>query len=173
MPANFGDMQIKSWWLRLVAGRRPSRTLLRVLLLAIVCFTVFKFLFMPVFISGDSMYPTYRDGRLNFVNRWSYVWSEPQRGEVVAVKTSGMRIMYLKRIVGLPGETLSIRNGVVWIDGEPLEERYVYERQRWRVPRMKLAAGEYFVIGDNRSMDRDRHYFGRVQGDRIVGKVMW
>ena len=93
----------------------------------------FPILLLPVRISGISMEPTYDDGTVNLVNRFSYYWKQPARGDVVAIRTSGSHIMFLKRIIGLPGETIAIEEGVVLINGKPLDEPYLLNRQPWDV----------------------------------------
>ena len=154
-------------------GRRPQRTLLRAALLALIAFLVFKFVLIPVRISGESMQPTYRDGRVNCINRLAYCWSRPRRGDVVAVRFSGPHIMLFKRVVGLPGETVAIERGVVLINGQPLDEPYVKERAPWQLTPRQLAPDEYMVIGDNRGMPQQRHEFGAAKAERILGKVLW
>ncbi len=161
-------------WQRLLIGRHPRRTLVRVVVLVAGSVMLFGFVLLPMRIRGDSMFPTYRDGGINFVNRLAYVRRKPQRGDVVAIQpAAGRHIMYLKRVIGLPGETIAIVQGVVQIDGEPLDEPYVKAREPWTVAARALAAEDYFVIGDNRGMDERSHLFGAVQASNIVGKVLW
>lgn len=160
-------------WRRLVFGRNPKRTFLRAGILAVVAFIVFKFILLPVRVSGESMAPTYRDGGVNCVNHWAYRWHPPQRGDVVAVKMSGLHVLLLKRIVGLPGEIFSIEAGVVMINGRPLDEPYVRQRARWQVTPRQLESDEYLVIGDNRGMAQQAHLFGAAKASKIAGKVLW
>jgi signal peptidase I len=160
-------------WKRLVFGRRLERTLLRAAVLALVVFLVSKFMLVPVRISGESMEPTYRNGRVNCINRLAYRWSRPQRGDVVAVRLSGPHVMLFKRVVGLPGETVAIERGFVVIDGKPLSEPYVKERAAWHLSPLRLEPDEYMVIGDNRGMPQQWHTFGAAKADRIMGKVFW
>ena len=108
------------WWWAVVWGRRPERTLIRAAVLAIVCVFIFKFVLIPIRIEGPSMLPTYKDHGVNFVNRLSYLFHEPRRGDVVAIKTSGLSIMYMKRIIGLPGETIAFHDGYAVINGKAL-----------------------------------------------------
>jgi signal peptidase I len=163
---------VTSPWLRLVVGKYPKRTLLRALLLGIALWLVTKHLLLPVRISGISMEPAYRHGSFNVVNRLPYFFRVPRRGEVVAIKTTGPHLLYFKRIVGLPGETVTIRKGAVWIDQRLLPEPYVKARAAWEVKPRKLGTNEYFVIGDNRAMDQDAHLFGAVNRRKIVGKAL-
>jgi signal peptidase I len=158
---------------RLVFGANPRRTLVRAVAIIIGSFILFGFVLRPIRIQGDSMYPAYKDKSINFVNRLAYLWRKPQRGDVVAVKTTGLHILYLKRVVGLPGETIAIAQGKVLIDGEPLDEPYVANRKAWDVEPLKLAPDQYYFIGDNRGMDQDLHEFGPAKAAKIAGKVLW
>jgi signal peptidase I len=160
-------------WKRLIMGRNPKRTLLRAAALAATAFVIFKFVLLPVRISGISMAPTYGDRSVNFINQLAYRWKSPRRGDVVGVMMSGKHIMLLKRIVGLPGETVAIENGVVLINGRPLDEPYVRERAPWQLSPRPLGTDEYLVIGDNRGMDQRTHEFGVTKARKIAGRVLW
>jgi signal peptidase I len=82
-------------------------------------------------------------------------------------------VLYVKRIVALPGERVSLAAGQVYVNDVPLVEPYVRERHPWDVPEVTLTAREYFVIGDNRGMRAKDHDFGRVDVSRIVGRVVF
>jgi signal peptidase I len=162
-------------WLRIaLIGRNPKRTLIRAIILAVFCFVffkffVFKFIVLPVRIEGYSMFPTYRDWGINFVNRLAYRHSEPQRGDVVGIRMAGPSIMLMKRIVGLPGETVAFEHGELLINGVAIAEPYM--KQHSPAPFMDpvtLGPGEYYVIGDNR-MNSDA---GRIDRTRIMGKIV-
>jgi signal peptidase I len=155
-------------------GRNPKRTLARVVVLAVVCYLFFKFFFfkmvvLPVRIEGNSMFPTYHDHGWNYVNKLAYRHSEPQRGDVVSIRMSGEHVMYLKRIVGLPGETVAFENGHLLINGKEMEEPYM--KSHLAAPDLEpvtLGRDEYYVIGDNR-MNSER---GKIGRERIVGRVI-
>jgi signal peptidase I len=123
-------------------------------------------------VEGISMLPAYQDGSAHFVNRLAYLWHEPRRGDVVSIRLAGVHLMYLKRIIGLPGETVVFVNGRVLIDGEVLDEPYEKLPCDWNLPPEKLGPDEYFVVGDNRSMPSQDHKFGKVERNRIVGKAV-
>src|SRR6266536_2414145 len=144
--------EITSWWGRALVGRRPRRTLARVVTLTAVSFVLFKFVFIAIRVEGYSMMPTYKNGRINFVNRLAYRWRQPSRGDVVAVRAEGTYTVLLKRIVGLPGERIAIRSGNVIVNGQVLKEPYAkgHEISSWR--EALLANDEYFVVGDNRDV---------------------
>ncbi len=158
---------------RVVFGRDPRRTLVRVLVLAFLSFIIFKWVLIPIRAEGISMEPTYRSGSLNLVNRLAYRSRPPDRGDIVAIKLAGPHVLYVKRIIGLPGEHLVIERGQVYINGAPLPESYVKNRRGWDVPEVTLTSREYFVIGDNRGMRAADHDFGRVDVSRILGKVIF
>ena len=159
--------------MRVLVGRRPRRTLARVLVLSLTCFVVFKFVLRPIRVTGISMEPTYHDGRVNFVNRLAYRFAEPQRGDVISIAIAGESIMYMKRVIALPGETLAIKEGVLMINGQPQPEPYVKNRLPWEIQERHLGTNEYFVVGDNRGMDQSLHYGGVIARERIVGKVLF
>lgn len=158
---------------RLTFGRHPRRTAVRLLVLVGAAVVLFRWVLIPVRAEGISMEPTYTSGRLILVNRLAYRFDSPARGDIVAIRLAGPHVLYIKRIVALPGERIGISAGEVVIDGRPLVEPYVANRRRWEVPDVTLAANEYFVIGDNRGMNAADHDFGRVDAVRIVGKVLF
>lgn len=149
------------------------RKIFRLSLIALVTTLIFSFVLGFAVVRGQSMKPTYRDGDWVLINRLSYLFRPPTRGEVVAIKLAGRRLMLLKRIIGLPGETVEIHSGQVFIDGWRLSEPYLVSFQPWGLPPRVLVAEEYFVIGDNRQQPAGEHFFGRVDGGRIVGRALW
>jgi signal peptidase I len=158
---------------RIIFGRNPRRTAARVLALAVVSFITFTWLLTPIRTEGISMEPTYRSEAFNLVNRLSYAVSKPSRGDVIAIRLAGPSIVYVKRIVGLPGERVSFVKGVVHVNGVPLDEPYVSFRRPWDVPEVTLSPTEYFAVGDNRGMLAGSHSFGAVDRGRILGKVLF
>lgn len=169
------------WIRRVVIGRDPKRTLARLVIWVVSCLVIFKFMLLPIRVQGVSMLPTFKEGRVNFVNRLSYVFGEPRRGDTVAIRmrsgrgfwrTTGEHIMYLKRIIALPGETIEFRNGRVFINGEPLYEPYLKYPCAWDQPPEQIGPGEYYVVGDNRAMDFSEHYQGKAWRSQIVGKTL-
>jgi signal peptidase I len=99
--------------------------------------------------------------------------AEPARGDVVAIRLAGPHMVYVKRIVGLPGERLAFVGGVIHINGVPLSEPYVKNQRPWDRPEVTLGAREYFAVGDNRGMEQGAHKFGIVDRERILGKVLY
>jgi signal peptidase I len=160
-------------WLKTVLiGRNPRRTMMRLAVLVAASIVVFKFVLLPIRVEGWSMYPAYRDRDVNFINRLAYVRSSPKRGDVVAIRLAGTSIMFLKRIVGLPGDTVAFHQGHAVINGKILVEPYVKLPCDWELPPETLGPDFYFVVGDNRNMPSEDHVFGKGSRDRIVGKLL-
>lgn len=157
----------------LLVGRHPQRTLLRVLVLALVCVVVFRYLIPPVYVQGVSMEPTYRDSTLHFASTLTYARQEPRRGDVVVIQMAGRRVMFLKRILALPGDTIEFQRGTLIVNGEKVDEPYIQYGGFWTMAPVTLGDQEYFVAGDNRSMDRDSHMHGIVDRARIAGGVIF
>ncbi|MEM1221654.1 MAG: signal peptidase I [Verrucomicrobiota bacterium] len=160
---------------RLIIGRNFRRTMIRASLLILLSIIIFRFVLVTLRLNGISMEPTFFDGRMSVANRLAYIYKEPERGDVVAVRmrNSGRSIFLLKRIVGLPGESIGFKDGKVTVDGVPLEEDYLAYDSDWNRSPVLCEANEYFVVGDNRSMEIERHAFGRTSLSRIVGKVIF
>ena len=161
-----------SWLQRVVIGRNPKRTAVRIVVLVITCVVLFRYVLLPIRVEGMSMMPTYKERRPNLVNRLGYVFHEPRRGDVVTVRTSGISIMFMKRVIGLPGETVAFHQGHAIIDGQTLDEPYIKYPCDWELPPRRLGTNEYFLVGDNRSMPASDHTMGVATRDRIVGKVL-
>ena len=119
------------------------------------------------------MLPNYKDRSVNIVNRLAYLLHAPRRGDVVAIRSeAGEHLMYLKRIVGLPGETVAFHNGRLYINGEPLDEPYLKLRGDWAHEPEPVRPDHYYVVGDNRDMPWDDHYKGRSARALIIGRIL-
>jgi signal peptidase I len=163
------------WVRRALIGRQPTRTLARIAVLVVLVFLLRQYVIAPIRVIGPSMLPTYQDRGINFVNRLAYLRSDPRRGDVVAIRTSGESILFMKRIVGLPGETVAFHNGRVVVNHAPLQEPYIDFVKfpcDWEVPPLTLEKDQYYVVGDNRTMPDWLHEYGTPHRVRIVGKVL-
>ena len=161
-----------SWVKRAVIGRNPKRTLARVVVWVAICLVLREFVFLPIQVQGLSMMPTYQERRWNCINRLAYIFHQPRRGDVVAIKLAGTHVMYLKRIIALPGETLEFHKGRVFINGRVLDEPYLKYPCEWERPPEQIGPDEYYVVGDNRSMDFSEHYQGKAWRSQILGKIL-
>lgn len=123
-------------------------------------------------ITDVSMLPTLPQGRYLVIDKWSYQVRAPRRGEIVVFKPPGQtRWSYIKRVVGLSGETLSIRSGRVHVEDRPLEEPYAIGKTDPEMGPIRIPEGSYFVLGDNRAGSEDSRHFGAVPRTRILGKI--
>jgi signal peptidase I len=156
----------------LAIGRHPKRTLIRLVILVVTSFVVFRYILIPVRVTGISMEPTYHNRSVNFIYRMAFLRHPPRRGDVVGIRFSTEALMYMKRIVGLPGETIAFSRGRVVVNGVRQEEPYVANYSNWEFPVGTLGPDEYYVVGDNRSMPPKFHEQGRVESARIVGRVV-
>ena len=147
-------------------------TLVRAVILAVLTIIIFKTAVLPVRVTGISMLPSYKDGRVNFINRLAYRKRNPQRGDVVGVRFAGPSIMLLKRVVGLPGERIGFSSGHVTVNGKSLDEPYPLLPSNWEREPVELAPDEFFVVGDNRTMPMKDHTFGIAKRERIMGKLL-
>jgi signal peptidase I len=157
----------------ILIGKNPKATLIRIVILVTVCGAVFPSVLLPIRVEGISMLPTYRNNSLNLVNRLAYLRHEPQRGDVVSIRLTGLHVLFMKRIIGLPGETVAFADGRVLINGKILDEPYENNLPcDWNSPPVTLAADEYYFVGDNRSMPLEDHTHGVKKRIYIVGKVL-
>lgn len=168
------------WIQAATIGRNPKVTLMRIAILVAACAIVFKLVLLPIRVDGISMFPTYNDRSIHFLNRLAYLWHGPRRGDVDGVRLAGVNsffgspgVVYLKRVVGLPGETVAFAHGVLLINGAPLPEPYVNGPCDWNAPAVLVDANQYYFVGDNRSMSIENHDHGKADRDQIVGKVLF
>jgi signal peptidase I len=148
-----------------------------VLALAIVI-PIRYFLFQPFVIQGSSMEPNFHEADYLIVNELSYRFRQPERGEVVVFKyPRDTTKRFIKRIIGLPGETVEIRGGNVIVAGADgkeitLSEGYIPANLKAPdMPAYKLSDGQYFVLGDNRPYSSDSQDWGELPQRDIIGKV--
>ena len=145
------------------------KVLFSAFVIAFLCYGFFTWVLWPVQVLGDSMLPNYRSGERHFVNKLAYRVDNPQRGDVVALYAPNGDV-YLKRVLGLPGEMVTFTNGGIAIDGRELKEPYVNTQI---MPRENeegaLGPDDYYVIGDNRATS----VRGKVPKSDIIGKVVF
>lgn len=163
---------------------------------AIVILLFVNFVAHPVRVDGRSMYPTLKDGEFGFTNVGGVLLNGVERGDIVVVtmEEEGQKTHWVKRVIGLPGDTVSCVNDVVYINGKVLDEtEYIAPDYRQslvdkfgyfnKVPNadntnvedfeeVKLGDDEYYVMGDNRPYSKDSRYVGPVKKSQIFAKKM-
>lgn len=146
--------------------------ILETILVAVLLFVGINAVSARIRVDGYSMYPTFDNGEFVIVNKLAYRWSEPKRGDIIVFHNPrNPSVEYIKRIIGLPGETVTVNGGQVFINGELLDEPYISEdplyENEWIVPENSL-----YVLGDNRNNSSDSHSWGALPVEYIVGKAM-
>lgn len=148
-----------------------------VIIALVIVIPIRYFIFQPFFVRGQSMEPNFHNGDYLIIDEISYRFDDPKRGDVVVFKyPKDPSQRYIKRIIGLPGETIEIENGQIMIikQGETQvldESTYLSGVQTSGEVETKLDENEYFVLGDNRAASSDSRRWGILPEENIVGKV--
>ena len=152
--------------------RAALREVIETVVLTLVIFFLIQTVVRNFRVVGTSMEPNLHTGQYLIVDKISYRLSEPHRGDVIVfeppVNADGD---YVKRVIGLPGELVEIRNGQVFISNQPLDEPYIVRPGSYSWAAHRVGPGELFVLGDNRNMSSDSHNWGMLPQDKVVGKA--
>lgn len=153
--------------------RRLLRDVLEAGIMAVVLFALLQATIQNTVVEGQSMEPNLVSGQRLLVNRLAYRIGEPARGDIVVIDSPrGTSEKLIKRIVGLPGETIELRGGRVYINDRLLEERYHPSVGMRPYPPTLIPPGYYFLLGDNRDHSGDSRVWGSAPRDLIVGRVL-
>ncbi|HUM36822.1 MAG TPA: signal peptidase I [Anaerolineae bacterium] len=149
--------------------------LLETLLLAAVLFLIINTFTGRYQVLSVSMEPTLHEGQYLLISKASYWFHEPERGDILVVKPlNGDKnsIPLIKRLIGLPGDTVEARDGRIWINGVAINETYVSGPLAY-ADRWTLGPDEYFLLGDNRNNSSDSHSWGPLPRENIIGKAVF
>jgi signal peptidase I len=149
-----------------------------VVIALVIAVVLYLFIMTPHEVPGNSMHPTYKNGEYLMANKLTYRFGEPQRGDVIIFQYSDTQD-FIKRIVGIPGDTIMIKDGNVFINGQQLnEDDYISESVYTRGgdylsegETISIGEEEYFVLGDNRPHSSDSRTFGPISESKIKGKA--
>jgi signal peptidase I len=148
------------------------RQVLAVVLIAVGVFFLLRVTVQSFVVVGSSMEPNFEDGQRLLVNKVVYDLRQPQRGEVIVFQPpTGRSVDFIKRIIALPGDTVEIKEGAVYINDSALDEPYIQATPSYTMAKEKIPDGEYFVLGDNRNNSNDSHSWGPLPEQNIVGKA--
>jgi len=141
-------------------------------LIAVAVFALLRLTVQSYTVVMSSMEPNFQDGECIMVNKVCYRSSGPQRGDVIIFDPPfDSEYPFIKRVIGLPGETVEIEDGKVFIDGIPIEEEYIMAPPNYTMSAQEVPENEYFVLGDNRNSSNDSHNGWTVPWDNIIGKA--
>ena len=149
---------------------RRLREIADTLLLTAIIFLIVNAATGRFLIQSVSMQPTLHEGERVIVDKISYLFRPPARGDIVVLDLQGEPEDLIKRVVGLPGEAIEIKDGSVWIDGQPLDEPYA-QPSLGAIAARRLGPDEYFVMCDNRGNSKDSRIFGPIRREDIVGRA--
>jgi len=152
--------------------KRIVLDILETLILAVVLYFGINAVSVRVRVDGFSMNPTLQDGEYILVNRLAYKIGHPVRGDIIVFSfPMDPKQDLIKRVIGLPGESIFVQDGKVMINGVPLEEPYIAAppiyNGTWEVPK-----GQLFVLGDNRNESKDSHEWGLLPIENVVGRAV-
>jgi len=149
------------------------RDLILLILIAAIFFVAIQATFQTSVINGHSMEPNLHDGQRLLLNKAVFYFSEPRRGEIIVFHhpRDPHGIPPIKRVIGLPGETVEIREGRVYVNGLVINEPYITDPPEYDMGEITVPAGHYFVLGDNRNRSEDSHSEWTVPRENIIAKA--
>ena len=130
------------------------------------------------YIPSSSMEPTLEINDRLIIEKISYRFKTPQRGDVVVfsptdtLKEQNFKDAFIKRVIGLPGETIEVRGGKVYVNGQPIREKYIDEAPEYTYGPETVPEDQYLVLGDNRNNSYDSHYWGFVPRKNLIGRAI-
>lgn len=145
---------------------------------ALLAFGIRTFVAEARYIPSGSMLPTLQINDRLIVDKLSYRFQDPQRGDIVVfsptdtLERQNFHDAFIKRVIGLPGETVEVKGGRVYINNRLLRENYIEEEPLYQYGPVKVPPGHYLVLGDNRNNSYDSHYWGFVPRDHIIGRAV-
>ncbi|NEP90775.1 MAG: signal peptidase I [Okeania sp. SIO2C2] len=167
------------WWLTIWQQQKEN---IKVLAIALSLSLLVRILIAePRYIPSDSMIPTLEVGDRLVVEKVSYYFHPPVRGDIIVFQPPQQLQRYgyaknqafIKRVIGLPGDTIKIENGLVYINDQPLTENYIAEPPEYTLPiSIKVPENQYFVMGDNRNNSNDSHVWGFLPKKNIIGRAI-
>jgi signal peptidase I len=178
VPAASTDVQASNQPLQRSSMSAAVSWLRDLFLSVVIAIVVILFLYQPVRVEGTSMMPTLVNEERIFINKFVYRFglADIGRGDMVVFWfPKDPSKSYIKRVIGVPGDTVEVREGTVWINGKPLAEAYVTAENRdsASMQSSRLDADQYFVLGDHRNSSNDSRAWGMVPRSYIYGKAVF
>ncbi|MCL4544109.1 MAG: signal peptidase I [Chloroflexi bacterium] len=148
------------------------RELIETILLTAVVFFAIRLFLQNYQVEGHSMDPTMHNGEFVVVLKAVYWFQHPQTGDIIVLQDpQDPSRDFIKRVIGVPGDTVAVHGGKVYLNGKPLNEPYILQPPLYTVPPTKVPPGKYWVLGDNRNDSNDSHIWGFLPQNEIIGKA--
>lgn len=152
--------------------RGALREIVTTIIVAVVIFVLLQTTVQSFIVVGSSMKPNLEPGQRLLVSKIAYRFGEPQKGEVIVFQPPrNKNTDYIKRIIALPGDTIEIKEGVVYVNNVALDEPYIKNLTTDTLKPTEIPENEYFVLGDNRNNSNDSYDWGTVPRQNIIGKA--
>lgn len=157
---------------------RLIREIVETIVLTLLMFLVIRFAIQNFNVDGTSMEPNLHNGELILVDKWTYLFRPPARGDVIVfIAPPHPDMDYVKRVIGIPGDVITVNNTTVIVDGVTLNEPYVSPQNQGnlfankKIQNMVVPPNDYFVLGDNRAVSSDSRDWGFVPKANIIGRA--
>lgn len=168
-----------SVWLRVWRSQQENIRLVAIALILALLIRIF--VAEPRYIPSNSMLPTLHIGDRLVVEKLSYLFQSPQKGDIVVfeppeqLQSLGYRKdqVFIKRIIGKPGQIVSVNHGKVYINEQPLAEDYIAASPAYQLVPVQIPQDEFFVMGDNRNDSNDSHVWGFLPKQNIIGRAVF
>lgn len=156
-----------------------TEALKTIALSAVLAFGIRSFVAEARYIPSGSMLPTLQINDRLIIDKISYNFQNPDRGDIIvfsptdALKQQNFKDAFIKRLIGLPGDKVEVKEGKVYVNNQPLnQENYIEEKPNYTFGPVTVPPNQYLVLGDNRNNSYDSHYWGFVPRDRIIGRAV-
>ncbi|MBE9127890.1 MULTISPECIES: signal peptidase I [unclassified Coleofasciculus] len=149
-----------------------------VILSGFLAFGIRSFVAEARYIPSGSMEPTLQINDRLIIDKLSYNFRKPDRGDIVVfsptdeLRKQNFKDAFIKRVIGLPGDTVEVKGGRVYVNDQALRENYIEEEPNYYFGPVKVPSDQYLVLGDNRNNSYDSHYWGYVPRDKIIGRAI-
>lgn len=156
--------------------KREIKGFVRDVIIAIIISVAVLFCVSPSQVKEHSMQPTVNDGDVVLLNKFFY--GEPQKGDIIVFNSElkddkGKNMKLIKRVIGLEGDKITIKDGFVYVNGSMIEEKYIYQTTTGEVENYVVPKGKVYVLGDHREVSRDSRQLGAIDKKSIVGKAFF
>jgi len=145
---------------------------------AILALGIRTFVAEARYIPSGSMLPTLEINDRLIIDKLGYHFKDPQRGDIIvfsptpALQKENFKDAFIKRVIGLPGDKVQVKLGVVYVNDQPIQEQYIQEQPNYDYGPVVVPENQYLVLGDNRNNSYDSHYWGFVPRENIIGQAV-